>query len=224
MRFFSAVLVTETSIVRSSRSCAVAHLFQQRRPRLAARSRWPACCGESGCGSSRSAWAEAISSAAVEQRNLAHLHQVHADRVVDADARSADDFVELGFGFRLVGRGIGSDFGSSSSSKAVELRVDGVDVGDQRRTSSTSSRSPPRPGDFLLLRSIACGLAAAVRGESWRSAGGVLASRGFSGVLGQRHTPRCRTGLQSGGRRFGRQKKQFECQGSRRIGAHRGKS
>ena len=82
VRFFSAVLVTEISIVRSSRSspcctfsssstAAVQHeVVAQQQVAEAVR-----------VSSIRRA--EEISSGRDEHRNLAHLHQVHADRVVD---------------------------------------------------------------------------------------------------------------------------------------------
>ena len=119
VRFFSAVLVTEISIVRSSRSSPLLDLFQQLDGRLAARSRWPAACGGSGCGSLRCAWPRRFRRSAIEHRDLAHLHEVHADRVVDVRFAAAAVGIEIDLRRRLRRRRSTSSGSTKSSTSAT---------------------------------------------------------------------------------------------------------
>ena len=125
-------------------------------------------------------------------------------------------------------RASGSSAAASSCStfglvvfEGVELGVDGRRHSTRSRFRRSNSRST-RPADgFLVFRARRLGRGGSLARRRRALASSVLASGGFAGVLGQRLTPRCQTGLQAAGVGFGRQEKQFECQGPGRIRAHR---
>ena len=48
------------------------------------------------------ALADEISSLAIEHRDFAHLHQVHADRVVDVRFAAAADRIKINFDVRVL--------------------------------------------------------------------------------------------------------------------------
>ena len=102
IRFFSAVLVTETSIVRSSRSWpsrTFSSSFDRALQHVVGGQHAVAdTCG--GCA--RSAWPTTISCCPVEQRDLAHLHQVHPHRIVGGIDAGLFVAVRVGL-FRFVG-------------------------------------------------------------------------------------------------------------------------
>ena len=169
IRFFSAVLVTETSIVRSSRSSPSRTFSSKLHRALQHEVAGQHVVAEAACGSSRSAWPRSDLPARDEQRNLAHLHQVHPHRIVDAGARSAD-LVELDSSSSSATASSSSS--ASSSSKAVELRVDRVVVDAVATFRRAVPGRPVAAGDFLLLRGGALGAAArrcATSSERWRT-------------------------------------------------------
>ena len=128
-----------------------------------------------------------------EQRNLAHLHQVHAHRVVDADARAAGHFFDFLFDQQLFGR-----VDHFTVGLLVVKRVDLVDpfVVHDHRVAVFGEFGLGASGRAGFLRfaqrsfgpgnALACGGSAAID---------LFTNRGFSGVFSQLLTPRCRTGF-----------------------------
>ena len=88
IRFFSVVLVTETSIVRSSRSLPSRTFSKALDGALQDIIGGQHAVAKERAGSSRSPWRHRTSSHASQQRNLAHLHQVHPHRIVGVVRRT----------------------------------------------------------------------------------------------------------------------------------------